>query len=61
MNVTLAKENEDGSAVFTFDMTAEEIRMMVLLGIKTALQAGIEEAKKWNGDADLQESVGLSD
>jgi hypothetical protein len=61
MDVILAKENEDGSAVFTFDMTPEETRMMVLLGIKTALLAGIEEAKKWDGDADLQENAGLSD
>jgi len=65
MDVILAKENEDGSAVFTFDMSPEETRMMVLLGIKTALLAGIEEAKLWNGDADLaelqQENQGLSD
>lgn len=65
MQVELAKENEDGSAVFTFDMSPEETRMMVLLGIKTALLAGIEEAKLWNGDADLeelqQENQGLSD
>jgi hypothetical protein len=65
MDVILAKENEDGSAVFTFDMSPEETRMMVLLGIKTALLAGIEEAKLWNGDADLEElqqdNAGLSD
>lgn len=61
MNVLLAKENADGSAVFTFDMTPEETRMMVILGLKTALLAGIEDGKKWNGDADLQESAGLSD
>ena len=65
MDVILAKENADGSAVFTFDMSPEETRMMVLLGIKTALLAGIEEAKLWNGDADLQElqdgNQGLSD
>jgi len=65
MDVILAKENADGSAVFTFDMTAEETRMMVLLGIKTALLAGLEDAKLWNGDADLaelqQDNQGLSD
>jgi hypothetical protein len=55
MNVILAKENEDGSAVFTFDMTPEETRMMVLLGIKTAILAGIEDAKLWNADADLKD------
>lgn len=71
MQVQLAKENEDGSAVFTIDMTPEETRMMVLLGIKTALLAGIEDAKAWDGesdlnglrdgDADLKENAGLSD
>lgn len=65
MDVILAKENADGSAVFTFDMSPEETRMMVLLGIKTALLAGLEEAKLWNGQPDLQElqegNQGLSD
>lgn len=71
MDVQLAKENEDGSAVFTIDMTPEETRMMVLLGIKTALLAGIEDAKAWDGEsdlnglrdgtADLEENAGLSD
>lgn len=58
MDVQLAKENADGSAVFTIDMTPEETRMMVLLGIKTAILAGIEEAKLWNGDSDIE---GLGD
>ena len=61
MQVELAKENEDGSAVFTIDMTPEETRVFVLLGIKTALLAGIESAKDWDGDADLAENQGLSD
>jgi hypothetical protein len=47
-------------------MTAEEIRMMVLLGLKTAILAGIEDAKKWDGNPDLKDSdgtenAGLSD
>ncbi len=71
MQVELAKENEDGSAVFTFDMTPEEVKAFVLLGIKTAIMMGIEESKKWDGDsdieglrdgdADLQNNAGLSD
>lgn len=65
MDVQLAKENADGSAVFTFNMTPEETRMIVLLGLKTAILAGIEDAKGWDGDADLQElqegNAGLSD
>jgi hypothetical protein len=53
MDVQLAKENEDGSAVFTFDMTPEETRAMVILGLKTAILAGIESAKDWDGESDL--------
>lgn len=58
MNVILAKENADGSAVFTFDMTPEETRSMIILGLKTAILAGIEDAKGWDGDSDLE---GLED
>jgi len=65
MNVILAKENADGSAVFTFDMTPEETRSMIILGLKTAILAGIEDAKGWDGGGDLnelqQENAGLSD
>ncbi len=53
MQVELAKENKDGSAVFTFDMTAEETRMMVLYGIKCALEAAVKDAKAWDGDSDI--------
>ena len=60
MHVILAKENADGSAVFTFDMSPEEARAFVLLGIKTALLAGIEDAKAWDGQPDL-DAAGLSD
>lgn len=58
MNVILAKENADGSAVFTFDMTPEETRSMIILGLKTAILAGIEDAKGWDGDSNLE---GLKD
>jgi hypothetical protein len=54
MKVELAKENADGSAVFTFDMTPEETRMMVLYGIQCALEAAIKDAETWDGDKDLQ-------
>ncbi len=54
MNVILAKENADGSAVFTFDMTPEETRSMIILGLKTAILAGIEDAKGWDGDSNLE-------
>ena len=47
MEVTLIRENPDGSADFQFDMTAEEIQLMVNLGIMTAIKNGLEEAKNY--------------
>lgn len=65
MQVELAKENEDGSAVFTFDMTPQETKMMVLYGIKCALEAALKDAEAWDGDEDLQslqnDSAGLNE
>ena len=64
MDVQLAKENEDGSAVFTFDMTPEESKMMVLYGIRCALENAIKNAKEWDGTEDLKDlekSAGLNE
>ena len=61
MELVLAKENADGSAVYSIDMTPEETKAFVLLGIKTAILAGIEDAKAWDGSADLEQNAGLSD
>lgn len=48
----LMRENEDGSAVFTFDFTKEEQEALLRLGIMTAIQAGLDEAKKYHPDYD---------
>lgn len=65
MEVELIKENADGSAVVGFELTPEETRSFVLLGIKTALLAGIKDTEAWKDDEDdlmeLQESAGLND
>ena len=61
MELVLANENADGSAVYSIDMTPEETKAFVLLGIKTAILAGIEDAKAWDGSADLEQNAGLSD
>jgi hypothetical protein len=45
-NVTLIKENEDGSAVYEFDFPPEALDALTRLGILTAIKTGIEEAKK---------------
>ena len=45
-DVTLVKENEDGSAVYQFNFPPEAMEALTRLGILTAIQAGIGEAKK---------------
>lgn len=46
MQVTLIKENEDGSANYSFDLTKEEeqslIRMGILMALKEAIRLGDE-------------------
>ena len=46
MNVEMIKENEDGSASYTFDLTSEEAESLLRLGILEALKAGIREGDK---------------
>ena len=46
MNAELIKENEDGSASYAFDLTAEEASSLILLGILEALKAGIREGDR---------------
>lgn len=47
MEVNLIKENEDGSADYTFDMSAEEQGMLIRWAIIEALKRAIEEGKKY--------------
>ena len=47
MEVNLIKENEDGSADYTFDLTAEEQGMLIRWAIIEALKRAIEEGKKY--------------
>jgi len=53
MEVKLIKENEDGSAVFEFNMSEKEKEMLLINGIRTALLAGIEDSKEWHPDFNL--------
>lgn len=41
MQVTLIKENSDGSANYLFDLTEEEEQSLIRLGILTALKEAI--------------------
>ena len=67
MQVKLIKENPDGSAVFTFDMTPEETEMLLLNGIRCAIEAGIARGNTWKVDAlpdlldDDEPAVGLTE
>jgi hypothetical protein len=47
MEVNLIKENEDGSADYAFDLTAEEQGALIRIGIIEALKRAIEEGKKY--------------
>ena len=52
-DVTLIKENEDGSAVYSFNLPPEAMEALTRLGIMTAIQAGIGEAKKMHPDYEV--------
>ena len=47
MEVKLIKENEDGSADYTFDMSGEEQGILIRWAIIEALKRAIEEGKKY--------------
>ena len=45
MEVKLIRENPDGSADFSFDMSDKEKEALLCLGILTGIKRGIEEGK----------------
>lgn len=62
MEVKLLRENEDGSADFSFDLTDKEKEALLCLGILTGIKRGIEEGKLYmaeNVDTDGQDSSTL--
>ena len=72
-SVEMIRENPDGSADYMFNFPPEAMAALTRLGILTAIQAGIDEAKKLNPDqeeppteeayeaAKQREWVGLTD
>lgn len=46
MEVKLIRENEDGSADYTFDMTEDERQALMRFAIIESLKRGIEEGNK---------------
>jgi len=49
-SVELIRENADGSADYMFNLPPEALAALTRLGIMTAIQAGLDEAKKLNPD-----------
>ena len=52
MEVKLIRENPDGSADYSFDMSPEEKEALICLGILTGLKRGIEEGKEYMAEKD---------
>jgi hypothetical protein len=47
MEVNLIKENEDGSADFTFECTAEETKMLLTYAIRRAIEEAVKQGMEW--------------
>lgn len=47
MQVNQIKENPDGSADFSFELTGEEVELLVRWAIIEALKRAVEEGKKY--------------
>ena len=55
-SVELIRENEDGSADYAFNFPPEALNALTRLGILTAIQAGIEDAKRLNPEEPVNTS-----
>lgn len=53
--VELIRENPDGSADYVFNFPPDALDALTRLGILTAIQAGIEDAKRLNPDVDAND------
>jgi hypothetical protein len=61
MEVKLIRENPDGSADYSFDMTEKEKEALICLGIIAGLKAGIEEGKKYVAQSAEEKTDGNED
>lgn len=62
IDVELLKENEDGSAVYSFNLSEDMKDAFVRFGIMQAIKAGIEAAKELAPDYEGKKAwVGLSE
>ena len=55
-SVELIRENDDGSADYQFNFPPEALDALTRLGILTAIQAGIEDAKRLNPEEPTKEA-----
>lgn len=55
-SVELIRENPDGSADYVFNFPPEAMAALTRLGIMTAIQAGIDAAKRLNPDVDASDT-----
>ena len=53
-NVTLLRDNVDGSAVYQFDFPPEALAALTRLGILTAIKAGLAIAKELSPDYEAE-------
>ena len=56
-SVSLIRENEDGSSDYQFNFPPEALTALTRLGILTAIQAGIADAKHLNPDEELKQAL----
>jgi hypothetical protein len=62
IDVSLLRENADGSAVYSFDLSDDMKDALLRFGILQALKAGIEAAKELHPDYEAgKQWVGLTD
>lgn len=62
MNVELLKDNPDGSAVFTFEMSADEVQSIIRYGIIAALKDAVLTAKEaYTPEDEQQEGENVED
>ncbi len=55
MEVKLIRDNPDGSADYSFDMTDKEKEALLCLGILTGIKRGIEEGKLYMTEEQQQD------
>ncbi len=55
MEVKLIRENPDGSADFSFDLSDKEKEALLCLGILTGIKRGIEEGKLYMTEEQQQD------